>query len=326
MNRLIMLIGIPGSGKSKYAKELAKKENAIVLSSDELRNELFGTVNEFNKNGELFQELYKRTKTQLENENNVIIDATNINRKRRIGVIKQFNKYQKECWYMCTPYEICNIFNNNRDRVVEKEVIDKMYKTFHVPSYIEGWDKINIKYLDKNGFVSLVANKEIFENLFQEQNISYMKLFNYLNAIPEFGEIFEMPQDTPYHTLSVSRHTYYVFKYIQENYHEQDKLIMLWTALLHDIGKAFCKNFKKGSKYANFIGHENVSAQLACNILYKLGYDTDFILKVSNLIQLHMRLLQIKTEKNLNKFINYLGSENMFNKLMLFREADVNAK
>lgn len=326
MNKLIMMIGIPGSGKSKFAQELAKTENTIILSSDKLRKELYGTVNEFNKNGELFQELYKRAKVYLENDNNIILDATNINRKKRIGVIKQFKKYKKECWYICTSYKICKIFNNTRDRKVDESVIEKMYKTLHVPSYIEGWDKININVLDKNGYVSLGTNKEMFENAFQQENITYKKLFNCLNGIPEFNKIHELPQDTPYHTLSVGRHTYYVFKYIQENYHEQDKLVMLWAALLHDIGKTFCKNFKEGSKYANFIGHENVSAQLACNILYKLEYDIDFILKVTDLVQLHMRLLQIQTEKSLDKFIDYLSNEDIFNKLMILREADMNAK
>lgn len=52
-----MLVGLPASGKSTYAKKLSKKENAIILSSDELRKELFGNINNQNHNAEVFKEL-----------------------------------------------------------------------------------------------------------------------------------------------------------------------------------------------------------------------------------------------------------------------------
>ena len=40
MNKLYMMIGLPASGKSTIAKELSKSEEAIVVSSDEIRKEL----------------------------------------------------------------------------------------------------------------------------------------------------------------------------------------------------------------------------------------------------------------------------------------------
>ena len=37
-----MLVGLPASGKSTYAQELAKEYNSTVFSSDALRAELWG--------------------------------------------------------------------------------------------------------------------------------------------------------------------------------------------------------------------------------------------------------------------------------------------
>ena len=63
MRKLIMLVGLPGSGKSTYAKRY-KEENSTeeveILSSDTLRKEMFGYLCQ-DRNQELFSEMFKRT-------------------------------------------------------------------------------------------------------------------------------------------------------------------------------------------------------------------------------------------------------------------------
>ena len=51
-----MLVGLPASGKSKWAKENIN-EKTIWLSSDNLREELFRNINCQDKNNELFEEM-----------------------------------------------------------------------------------------------------------------------------------------------------------------------------------------------------------------------------------------------------------------------------
>lgn len=41
----IMLVGLPGSGKSTYAELLKKQYNAIICSSDEARKKITGDEN-----------------------------------------------------------------------------------------------------------------------------------------------------------------------------------------------------------------------------------------------------------------------------------------
>lgn len=327
MNKLIMLIGLPASGKSSLAKILFKKENTIILSSDELRKELYNNVNDKEHNTEVFEELHKRIKNNLLKGRNVIYDATNINSRRRKGFLSQlkgqkYRNLEKICYYLNTPLENCIDNNLLRDRQVPIEAIDKMYKTLQIPMYHEGWNKINIISSFNDDLEHMKSSLE-YKILKQ---ISYDELFNDLTKhLKEYGDIFNISQDTSYHTLSISRHVYYVYDYIYNNYNEKDRLIMLWGALLHDIGKTYCKNFKENSKYANFIGHDNVSAQLSIKILKQLGYNDDFVLKIAELIQLHMRLPWEENKKVEEKILKSIGLE-IFNKLKILRKADTLAK
>ena len=42
INKFYMIVGIPGSGKSTIAEEIALKEPAIIVSSDVIRGDLYG--------------------------------------------------------------------------------------------------------------------------------------------------------------------------------------------------------------------------------------------------------------------------------------------
>lgn len=75
-------------------KKIAENENAVILSSDAMRIELFEDINHQDSNGELFNELYRRAKEKLKQGYSVIIDATNISCKRRLHLINEFNKLQ----------------------------------------------------------------------------------------------------------------------------------------------------------------------------------------------------------------------------------------
>ena len=69
---LLMLCGLHASGKSYKAKEFAKEYDATIFSSDALREEMFGNVNDQEHNQELFVELHKRIKGRLIDGKSVI--------------------------------------------------------------------------------------------------------------------------------------------------------------------------------------------------------------------------------------------------------------
>jgi predicted kinase len=337
MSKLTVLVGIPASGKSTYASEV---EDAIVLSSDQLRIELYGDVDNQDNNGELFQELNRRAKEALNNGQNVILDATNINAKRRIHLVQQeFRDYpNKVARVYLTPYELCLKRNSERERKVPNHVIKRMYLNFQIPTYEEGWSDIEFRLCSTDGERNYLYHmREEFEKLILDNSQQYDMLRQLSDGIKPISNILDLPQDSKYHAFSVSRHTYHVWEYLinhetVKSMNREDQLAILWTSIFHDTGKYETKTFtdSKGepSRYAHFYNHENVSAQHALKQLFLMGYPQEFALRVAKYCLWHMKLLNVDAEwgsKSAKKFLNFVG-EDTFNILQLFREADTQAK
>ena len=82
----IMMCGLPGSGKSSNAKALSKIYNAIICSSDAIREEVTGSVSNQDKDPEVFKILHDRIKENLSRGISVIYDACNISYKKRMAL------------------------------------------------------------------------------------------------------------------------------------------------------------------------------------------------------------------------------------------------
>lgn len=344
---IYMTVGLPASGKSTWSKKFSGMTGFLCLSSDEIR-ELWYTEEQINiehdkiDHEKIFNHIYKKSKEALNNGNSVIIDATNISQKRRIHFNKEFKKYNKVAVYFNTPYETCVIRDQQRERSVGENVIKRMYHTLQVPTKSEGWTDIHIV----NYHQSFPRERALKYEEVLTGGASYSELFDTytFRYFSPFDKIYELPQDNSYHSFSVSRHTYHVYDYVYSNYplivlrggkgneilygNQEDFLKMLWLSVLHDLGKGYTKSFKnyKGEtkRYASFIGHENVSAQIAVNILSLLSYKQDFILEVAELCQNHMKLLNA-SDKGRKKLLNMVGEE-IYRKLEFFKEADTSAK
>lgn len=302
MTKFIMMVGLPGSGKSLRAKNLAVKENAIIHSSDTLRQELFGDENTQDNNEELFKELHRRIKQDLKGEQNVIYDATNISYKRRKAFLEELKKIncEKICYLVATPYEKCLDQNKSRKRQIPEYVIKKMYLSFYIPQYYEGWDKINIIWND------------------EEYNFDIHELFNGANGLNKIS------QDNPNHTLTIGEHCLKCAGICEELV---DDFELNMAALYHDIGKRFTKQFKnsKGedTDIAHYYQHHLVSAY--DSMFYLRWLDDYTVLNVVKYIQWHMQPFFIKTDKAKNKLINLIG-QTAYEKLLILHKADKLAK
>lgn len=304
---MAMLCGLPASGKSTYAKKLAEKYNAIILSSDKLREELFDNVNCQDKNNELFTTLHRRIKELLRDGKNVVYDATNINSKKRRAFLNELNKIDcvKECHIMATPYEECLKRNTIRDRLVPEEVIKRMYLNWNTPYWFEGWDDIII-HCD----IKPVTTPDDWINRHLDYN-----------------------QDNPYHIFSLGYHCCCTFAAILremvDNYEAGDKFKseLAYAAGIHDCGKPFTKSFvnSKGeaTEVAHYYNHNNCGAY--DSLFFKYDSDTD-CLTVSTLVNLHMMPYQwerdeVNGEKTRLKYKNLWGDK-LYENVMKLHEAD----
>lgn len=276
MNRpkLIILCGIPGSGKSTYAKDYVERNgNTVHLSSDAIRKELYGDENIQGNPGEVFALMQKRAVESLNNGSDVLYDATNITRKDRSGIIGVCPKFAKiECHIIWASIESCIERDTERERTVGKEVIDRMLKRFQAPYYDEGLDVIHI--IPPYNFNQTSYHNKCFEDM-------------------------KTPHDNPHHTLGISEHCVEAAKYILELY---PKMInMIAAAEMHDIGKPYVKAFidAKGNSCdtAHYYQHQSVGAWMSYGCAWGNPY-------VAWLISTHMEpFFNSKYYNNLPSFL-----------------------
>lgn len=290
---LIVLQGIPGSGKTTYAKRLVHDNpNIDYYSSDDLRVEMFGNIDDQSHNGELFNELQKRIKNSLISGHDVIFDATNINSNRRMNFLKDIKNIDcyKKIIVMAIPFEVCLRRNWSRERKIPDEVITRMYKSWQTPAKWEGWDEIKVVTCDNDSFI-----KELYK---------YLGIWNY----------YKYDQNNPYHTKTLGQHMISVGDYIHNNVEDSDDL--LTAAMYHDIGKPFCKS-QDNDGVSHYYGHESVGAY---DMLAR-GYN----LRVAQLINYHMYPLHWERydypERMHEKYRKLWGDE-FYKEIIYLHEAD----
>ncbi len=302
MNKLFMMIGIPASGKTSLAEQIAKSEGAEIVSSDSIRKELYGDESIQGDSNKVFRILQDRVVKGLNANKNMIYDATNISYKTRMAFLQRIRKLEVEkiAIMVATPYEQCLIRNSQRERQVPEEVIKRMYFNFYVPQYFEGWDDIQIKYTN--------------------------------NYIFFFGDLEDIKQDNPHHKLTVLEHC----KKTEEILNKQNGQLSIpinFAGRLHDIGKLKTKTFinSKGEKtnIAHFYNHEKVSAydslfHVNLRSRIEMMKDEEFVLETIKLIQWHMLPWTKMSEKTEQKYKKLLG-ENFWNDLMVLHKADEEA-
>ena len=143
MNRLIFLVGLPGSGKSTYAEKYLSA-SCEILSSDKLRKELLKDVNNQKHNFFIFNTLYKRARKFLKQGKDVVIDATNVDFLERVKNLKRFEdlNIKKVAIVFKTPFEECVKRDVMRKRTVGEDVIKHFQAKFIIPTKEEGFDEI----------------------------------------------------------------------------------------------------------------------------------------------------------------------------------------
>lgn len=73
---VIFITGLPGTGKTLLAKTLAERLNAIHISSDLTRKEIKKKRYSEEAKSSVYKAMKERMKECIQNENNVILDAT----------------------------------------------------------------------------------------------------------------------------------------------------------------------------------------------------------------------------------------------------------
>ncbi|GAA0393920.1 AAA family ATPase [Paenibacillus motobuensis] len=319
MSVIHMLVGIPGSGKSHYAKELSKREKAVIVATDSIRERLFGSESKQKNTYLVFDEAFAEIEQALGTGRNVVFDATNVSRDRRLKFLKRFKDFPVKCYVFDTPYAVAKERIEGRKRQISDTVLTKFAKNFEFPVLGEGFQALQLMHVA----AETGLDRSRLEQLLVEQ-AGHDELFAYLASSPHFRVMLGYDQENPHHSKTLSEHTYAVLDYINVFYEGDSLLAMQLTALFHDAGKPFCKVWKETRGYYSYYGHEHVSAMIACHVLNELGYDDDFILHVVNMVSFHMEILH-GGDAGASRIYHLLGEDRLA-ELYFFAEADSFAK
>ena len=247
MATLNIIIGIPGSGKSNYAKKYLLTNNSVYLSSDDIRVELYGFEDQTH-NDVVFETMKKRTLNALKEGKDVIYDATNLNKKRRSGIINEAHKLdaQVDAYLCCTPINIILERNITRaERQLPWDKLVQMIQSIEPPMYYEGFDNI---YLIDGGM--------------------YNDVYDYNFLIKECSGY---NQDNPHHYETLEEHIKAVTKKAEDLGEtlklRNDAEILRQAARYHDFGKLYTKSFNDKKGHYVYYGHDKVSTYLyLCHI------------------------------------------------------------
>lgn len=124
---LVMFLGVPGSGKTFFASQLAKKLNAVRLNGDTMRLAIFGSVENIERvynsesrpilNRYVFNAIDYATEQVLFHGDTVVYDAHHNMRKTRLGL----EELAKRCEAIpivvkiVTPYDTALVRGQNRE-------------------------------------------------------------------------------------------------------------------------------------------------------------------------------------------------------------------
>ena len=182
--------------------------------------------------------------------------------------------------------------------------------SFEILMQYKNLENISIERINSE-FVKIAKTTKLGEELSRYVNVFWL-------FIPEIKDMFEFPQNNPYHRYDVWSHTLVAIDNCGS-----DDLITRLAVLFHDIGKPHCyQNDESGIRH--FKGHGRVSADMTDSIMRRLRFDNDTREKVVELIYYHDATFEVGT-KYIKRWLNRIG-EKQFRRLLELRKADVKAQ
>jgi tRNA nucleotidyltransferase (CCA-adding enzyme) len=206
---------------------------------------------------------------------------------------------------------------------IDSDTKDAMRKYAHT------LDKISAERIKVEMDKTLMSNNP--KKIYDAYELGITKIY-----LEEFDNMIGVLQENPNHMYDVGQHTLCAIeklsnilkddnltKYSGELYSEKEKLALMWTILLHDIGKPSCKFFdEKG--VAHFHNHELVGVDMAAKIFNRLKFDNYTADLAKKLIRWHDYRF-VNKHISIRKSMNKIGVD-IFEYLFLIKRADTLAQ
>lgn len=142
-----VMVGAPGSGKSTFVSQIvANDPEAVVISGDEIRAELYGNA-DIQGN---YSEIHDRMLEILEENvgRTIVLDGTHYRasyRKEALAMLKSYGYEDVRAIVVDRSLAVCLHQNAGRDRKVPQHVIERMHNSLQA----------SVRGIDREGFTKV---------------------------------------------------------------------------------------------------------------------------------------------------------------------------
>ena len=138
MNRLIILSGVPGSGKSYFSSVLKseKSKDVYIISSDQLRYELLGNQRDLSQDDKIWKRFYELAKEYSAIKDAIVVlDSTNAKKIYRLDNIKPYRELYDEIDTIVFQLDKETVLKQNkeRDNPIPEDALLRLIDEFELP-------------------------------------------------------------------------------------------------------------------------------------------------------------------------------------------------
>lgn len=139
---VIIVFGLPGSGKSYFASRLAGMMQAVHINSDRLRKEMFPQRSYTDREkGVVYNEMLKKAKEAIAQNKNVVLDATFHSNEKR-ALFEEAIKGEARVFFIEIIADEALIMQRLKKERPESEADFEVYKKIR-----QQWEPLNASHL-----------------------------------------------------------------------------------------------------------------------------------------------------------------------------------
>ena len=168
MARMFLMCGHPGSGKSTYARELARKNGFRYLSIDDMYATFNGDPTSHDNKFDVWMTFFRQIHAAEVAGQDIVVDTNAPTRADRTEFLNWFSNFEHHLIWVNASEKLCLKNNQHRNRIIPEEQMKNLFCMFEVPSSDENWCRTRSKWES----ISMILN---LDNNIMSRNIFFGK-------------------------------------------------------------------------------------------------------------------------------------------------------